>query len=158
MPRRFNCCVFNHPCPIFCPINLQCSNEVVNPIISGPFAFISNNAVGEIASQGIIPLPITNYLALMPANGGVVLPAGTFEVSYFAGATVPASGQISVSLTLDGLTLSGSTISATSTAGNNVNSNRTIVISAPAGGVLQLINSGESAVTFSFASMFVKQL
>ena len=66
MPR-FNCCVCNHPCPIFCPfINFTCQNDVVNPVVGNAFGFFNNLAVGDVAGGAQIPLS----LVILGGDGG----------------------------------------------------------------------------------------
>ena len=160
MPRRFNCCVFNHPCPIFCPINLPCSNDVQNPILSGEFAFLNNNLPGSIAENAIIPLGLQNYFGnfAVPSDGGVSLSAGTYEINYFAGGVVPSSGTLQIGLFLNGVVVLGSVITATTDVGSAVNLTRTIVVNVPLGGILQLVNLSSQSADFNFASMFIRQL
>ena len=92
MPR-FNCCIFNHPCPIRCPLlSCGCRNEIVNPEFGNDFGFFNNTAVGEIASQTTIPVSlVTSEGTSIVSNGagGVTLAAGAYEVSYLANGTVP---------------------------------------------------------------------
>ncbi len=156
MPR-FNCCVFNHPCPIFCPfVNLQCSNEVLNPVISTGFAFLTNTG-GSFVAGGVIPLTLTSG-AIMQASGGVQLGAGTYEINYFAGGTIPGNGVLSIALSVNGTVDTQSVVSVSGTAGNFANLQRTIVITVPQNSILTLVNNSSSAVTFSQTSMFVRQL
>ena len=165
MYRRFNCCIFNHPCPIFCPINLACrgGNEIVNPIITSDFGFFNNLSVGEIASQGIIPVGFVqgSGAGILPStitSGAVTLSAGTYEISYSVSGTVPASGTISAKLQVNGVDVSGSTISTTQTAGNAVNLSRTIVITVPQTSTLQIVNNSSDATTYTNASLLIKNI
>ena len=163
MSGRFNCCILNHPCPIFCPfIDFTCSNEVVNPIVANSFGFFNNTVGGEVAAGGIIPVS----LVLLGGEGGgilsnmgsVTLTPGTYEVNYFAGGVVPAGNSISISLALNGTTISGSTVSSTQSAGNTVNLTRTIVVYVENGGTLSLVNSTLQPTNFNFASVFIRRL
>ena len=161
MPRRFNCCVFNHPCPICCPVNLSCRNEVVNPILGTAYGFFNNTTGGTFASEQIIPVELVVFggEGISPSgNGGVILSAGTYEVNYFAGGTIPASGTLSVKLRLNGVDVDGSIVSSTQDVGSTVNLTRTIVVTVAEGSVLELINNTNENATFSFASMFIRRL
>ena len=162
MPR-FNCCVFNHPCPIFCPfVDFTCQNQVQNPITSSSFAFFNNIAGGTIANGSIIPVSLVilggEGGGITPSAGAINVTPGTYEVNYFAGGTVPAGGTLSVALQLNGLTVSGSQISSTQPVSSTTNLTRTIVVSAVDGGTISLINTSSEAATFSFASVFVRRL
>lgn len=159
MPR-FNCCVFNHPCPIFCPLNLPCSNNVLNPTLSAEFAFLNNTAPGSVAANATIPLGLTNFLGnfVTPSDGGVVLSAGAYEVNYFASGTIPSNGTLQIGLYLNDVLAFGSSITSTASVDSEVNLTRTIVVNVPIGGTLLLRNSTSQAVDFSFASMFIRQL
>ncbi len=157
MPR-FNCCVFNHPCPIFCPfVNLQCSNDVINPVISTGFAFLTNTTGGSFAAGGVIPLTLASG-EIVQISGGVQLGAGSYEINYFASGTVPTSGTLGVALSVNGSVVTQSLVSVSGAAGTSVNLQRTTVITVPQGGVLTLVNNSGTAATFSQASMLVRQL
>ena len=162
MPRRFNCCVFNHPCPIWCPqVNLECRNDVVNPQFGNDFGFFNNLAVGEIAAQGIIPVSLVTsegISILSNGAGGVNLLAGAYEISYFASATVPAGGSVEIKLQLNGADVSGSAIATTASVGTNVNLTQTIIVSLLEGGTLNLVNNTGEAVNFSTASIAVRRI
>lgn len=166
MCRRFNCCVFNHPCPIFCPfVNLACNggNDIINPIITSDFGFFNNTVGGAIASQAIIPVGFvqgsgTGVLPSTTTAGAVTLSAGTYEISYSAAGTVPASGTISIKLQINGVDVAGSIISGTQTVGNAVNLARMIVITVPQTSTLQLVNNSSGTTTYTNASMFVRSI
>ncbi len=162
MPRRFNCCQFNHPCPIFCPsINLTCTNEVVNPDFDNDFGFFNNLAVGTIASQAIIPVSlVTSEGTSISSNGagGVTLVPGSYEVSYLANGTVPASGTLSIKLQLNGVDLSGSVLNATQTAGDVVSLTQTMIISTTNTNTLNLVNNSSDDTTFTYASLSIRRI
>ena len=160
MPRRFNCCVFNHPCPIFCPINLACSNNIQNPTLPNEFAFLNNLAPSSIASNAVIPLGLANFFGnfVVPSDNGVSLTAGVYEVSYSVSGIIPENNTFSVGLNLDGVEVAGSTMTSAQQSTNEVNIQRTIVVNVPFGGLLQLVNKSSQSVDFSFASMFIRQL
>ncbi|MBP3431892.1 MAG: hypothetical protein J6K39_03465 [Clostridia bacterium] len=158
--RRFNCCIYNHPCPIFCPIKLSCSNDVVNPIVSSAYGFFNNSAGGTFAFESQVPLGLVIFggEGVASSSGSVFVTPGVYEVNYFAGGTVPAGGTLSVKLRLNGVDVDGSVITSVQTVGENVNLTRTIVVSADQGGILELANNSGESATFSFASMFVRRL
>lgn len=162
MPNRsFNCCIFNHPCPIFCPsVNLECENQVVNPLLGQGYAFFNNTDVGLIESSAQIPLSpvILGGGTILPSGEGVLLPTGVYEVNYFASGTVPQGETLSIALQLGGTLVEGSQISATTTAGTTTNLTRTIVISVAQSSLLTLQNTTSQAADFSFASLFVRSL
>lgn len=165
MYRRFNCCIFNHPCPIFCPINLACKggNDIINPIITTDYGFFNNLSVGAVATQTIIPVGFvqgsgSGILPSTTTSGAVTLSAGTYEISYSVSGTVPASGTISAKLQINGVDVSGSTISATQTAGNAVNLSRTIVITIPQTSTLQIVNNSSDSTTYTNASLFIRSI
>lgn len=162
MPR-FNCCVCNHPCPIFCPfVNFTCQNQVVNPVVGNAFGFFNNLSVGTVADGGQIPLSLVilggEGGGILPNAGAVTVTPGTYEINYFAGGTVPASGTLGIELTLNGVGIAGSQVSSTQNSGSTVNLTRTIVVTALDGGTIALESSSSDAATFSFASMFLRRL
>ena len=162
MPRRFKCCVFNHPCPIWCPCaNLACRNEVVNPQFGNDFGFFNNLAVGSIASGAGLPVSlVTNEGISILSNGagGVSLLAGAYEVSYFASATVPAGGSVGIKLQLGGVDVSGSAISVSQSAGSVVNLTQTMIVTLLEASTLNLVNSTGEAVNFGTASISVRRI
>lgn len=162
MPRSFNCCQFNHPCPIFCPlIDFTCSNNVQNPNFVNNFAFFNNTAPGTITSGGIIPVSLVTSqgASIVPgAQGTVLLQSGIYEVNYFANGTIPAGGQMSVNLSLNGVDVAGSEVSVSGTVGDTSNLTRTIVVTLFEPGTLALESSSAQSVDFAFASMFIRRL
>ncbi len=162
MPRRFNCCGFNHPTPIFCPfINFQCSNDVINPTTANDFGYFNNLAVGAIATGGTLPLSVVLFSGegiISNGIGSVVLTPGNYEINYFAGGTVPADGTLGIGLQLNGTTVLGSVVTQSQDAGSTVNLTRTIALTVPSGGTVSLINTSAQTTTFSFASLFVRRL
>lgn len=159
-----NCnCVFNHPCPIFCPINLSCQgNEVVNPALTPSYGFFSNNDVGTIAADAIIPLSLqevegNGISASTTTAGAINLLGGTYEISYFVQGIVPDGGTISTALRLNGVVISGSEIEQIQTPGEVVNMSKTIVFTTLSSGTLELFNSSEET-TFDSASVFIRRL
>ncbi len=162
--RRFNCCIFNHPCPIFCPFSMDCTeNEVVNPIVLDDYAFFNNLDIGTIASQAIIPVYLVQNrgtsIAPSPVTSGAVrLLAGTYEVTYLAGGTIPAGGNASIKLRLDGVDVSGSVLNETQTAGSTFNLTQTMIITVTQASTLELVNNSADATVFSYASMVFRRL
>ena len=161
MPRRFNCCVFNHPRPIFCPINLSCTNEVVNPSFGNDFGFFNNLNVGVIDSQARIPASLVvseGFSVSADGTGAVTLIAGSYEVSYLANGNVPASGTLSIKLRLNGVDLSGSVIQINQTSGDIVNLNQTMIISILETSTLELANNSSDSATIQYASISVRRI
>lgn len=162
--RRFNCCVFNHPCPIFCPfLPSGCENEVVNPqIADSSFGFFS--AVNQtVAPDGLIPLNLAqgNGLDVTQSTvitGAVALLAGTYQITFSAGGTSTSSGLLSVGLRLNGVEVSNSTASASATAGQTVNLTNTIVLTTSQGGILELVNNSANTTTYGYANLFVRSI
>lgn len=159
---RSHCCRFNHPRPIWCPCARRvCRNEVVNPVLTESFGFFNNTAVGTIASNAIIPLTTvqTGGSGVSSNNaGGIILAAGTYQVSYFANGTVPAGGSVSVSLRINGTELSGSEVTVTGDSGNVASLTQTIVITLAQSGTLELVNSSLENVTYSLASVLIRRI
>ena len=163
MARPFNCCVFNHPCPIFCPLLTRCNgNTIVNPTITEAFGFFNNTDVGTIGSQFRIPLNLvqgnSDRITASTTNGAVQLTPGTYEVTYLAGGSVPANGTLSIKLRLNGFDVTGSTLNGTQTAGNVVNLTQSIVLTVTQTSVLELVNNSAQTANFAYASMVVKSL
>lgn len=161
--RRFNCCVFNHPCPIFCPFLGRCDMEVINPIPTADFGFFVNTATSTVLTQGIIPVNFVQGegLAITPSSttaGAVNLAAGTYEVTYLAEGTVPASGTMSIKLELNGLDVFGSVLTGTQTVGNVINLSQTMVITVAQNSTLELVNNSADTTTYSHASMFIRRI
>ncbi|MBE7075969.1 MAG: hypothetical protein E7375_02760 [Clostridiales bacterium] len=158
---RFNCCRFNHPCPICCPCIRCCENTVINPVITSIFGFFNNLSAGTIADDAIIPLNFVegdsaNIATSPTVPGAVFLAAGTYQVTYLAGGTVPAGGTLAIALRLNGIVIEGSTLMASQTVGDVVNLSQTISITVAQGSTLELINVSGEATTYSYASMFVR--
>lgn len=163
--RGFNCCICNHPCPLFCPgFTESCSeNIVVNPIITENFGFFNNTAVGAVEPQAIIPVAFvqgrgTSITGSTTTVGAVNLLPGTYEVTYFAEGTVPESGTISIQLELNGIDVVGSTISATLPADTVTTLTQTIVITVAQTSTLELVNNSTDSTTFTNASIFIRRL
>ncbi len=162
MPRRFNCCVFNHPCPIFCSaINLACSNQVVNPNFGNDFAFFNNTVLSTVDAGDVIPVVlVTSEGTSIVSNGagGATLLAGAYEVSYLANGVVPTSGTFGIRLDLNGATVQGSPISITQTAGDVVNLTQTMIITTNGTSSLELLNNSAETVNFNYASLSIRRI
>lgn len=164
MPRRFNCCIFNHPCPIFCPFSLNCTgNQVVNPIIQPDFAFFNNTDVGDVASQAIIPVGLvqsrgTSISSNTTTTGAVTLLAGTYEVSYFAQGTTGEGENVSIKLELNGTEVSGSAITVTDSESEEITLTQTMIIDVPQTSTLELVNNTSETILFTIASMTIRRL
>ncbi|MGN1201502.1 MAG: hypothetical protein ACI4R8_04540 [Candidatus Caccovivens sp.] len=161
---RFNRCCRNHPCPILCPFTLDCnSNQVVNPIIDTQFGFFNNTITNTVATQSTIPVSLvqssgTSITQSQTVSGAVNLLAGTYEVSYFANGTVPANGNFSIKLELDGVTVSGSVLNANQTAGDVASLTQTMIITVPQTSTLELVNNSADSTVFTNASMAIRRL
>lgn len=159
--RRFNCCVFNHPCPIFCPLLRNCENQIVNPVIISGFGFFSNQTVGDVIPQNIIPLNFIqgNGTNILPsASFGALLSAGTYQITYNTSGTVPTSGQMSMKLVLNGADVMGSVATATQSVGSQANLSQTIVVTLTQTGILELVNNSDATTTYANARMFINAL
>ena len=163
--RGFNCCICNHPCPLYCPsFTTSCrENIVVNPVLSESFGFFNNTAVGAVESGATIPLALiqgrgTSITGSSTTTGAINLLPGTYEVAYFAEGTVPESGVISIQLELNEVVVSGSTISQTLPAGSGTTLTQTIVINVPQESTLELVNNSVDTTTYANASVFIRRL
>lgn len=160
--RRCNCCCFNHPCPIWCPCARRaCTNEVVNPVITESFGFFNNTSVGTIGQEDNIPLNLVQIGGggiNTNGSGSIILSAGTYQISYFASGTIPASGLISIKLRLNSQDVAGSIISATQTTEDTTTLTQTIVINVPQDGAILEVVNNSTATTFSLASVFIRRI
>ena len=113
-----------------------------------------------VAPTTIIPIVQTAVTAdsgLTVAGNGIVLPAGTYLVSYFANGAVP-TGNLSTSLYLDGAPITGESIVLTpASATDNVGASKTALITTT-GGTLSLYNTSTDTATLSNASLTVLQM
>lgn len=157
-------CFFNHPTRIVCPtIITECRNEVINPVITNDFGYFYNTAVGEIDSGEIIPVMMVlgrgpNITPSITTTGAVTLQPGTYQISYSAEGTVPASGSISVGLRINGVGQPGTAITETTTAGDVVSMSRTIMINIGTISTLELINTGVETTTYTFGNLAITRL
>ncbi len=155
-----NNCFFNNPRPIFCPfVNFNCTqNQVINPTLPGSFAYLTAGTT-EAAAGANIPLTFENFsgnLFLPNGFGGIVLSAGTYEITYTASGSVPSSGSMAIGLNFAGVDVS--TVSLSQAAGSDAVLVRTFVLTVSQSGTLYLKNTGAQTTTFSFASMLIKPL
>lgn len=162
--RRYNCCCFNHPCPIFCRslcVN-SCQNEVINPVIGANFGFFNNTNVGAVTGNTIIPLSVVQSGGTgVTSNGlgGISLVSGIYQVTYFASGEFPSGGILGVKLRLGGQDVANAVISETGTAGDVSTLTQTIVVNVPQeGAILELVNNSTQSVVFTLASMFVQRI
>lgn len=161
---RFNHCCCNHPRPILCPFSLDCdSNQVVNPILDTQFGFFNNTTTNTVLAQDTIPVFLvqssgTSITPSLTTNGAVNLLAGTYEVSYFANGTVPANGNFSIKLEIDGVEVSGSVLNATQTAGEVASLTQTMIITVNQTSTLELVNNSADTTVFTNASMAIRRL
>ena len=157
-----NCCC-NHPCPIFCGRLRCCTNDIVNPVLTGNFGYF--NRIGEttVGGLGIIPVSFvlgegTSVLPSTAVPGAVTLAQGTYEVSYFANVVIPASGTASIALRLNGGIAGGSSIEVTGVAGEVVSISQTIMLSVEQSSTLELFNNTAANLTTTLASLSIKKM
>ncbi len=161
---RYNCCSYNHPCPLYCPGLIGSSvTEVVNPVTTAEYGYFNNVAGGTIATDAIIPVSLvqgsgTSITASPTTAGAVRLSAGNYEVSYVVEGTVPASGTLSTNLRLNGTDVPGSTLSTTRTVGNVVNQTQRIVLTVPQASTLELVNNSTDETTYSYANLVIRKI
>lgn len=166
MPRYFNHCVYNHPCPIYCSSNLACQggNNIVNPIVPNhQYGYFNNLNVGQISADAIIPVTLdlglgTAITESTTTTGAITLLAGEYEVSYFAEGTIPAGGTMAIKLQLNNTDIPNTTLTSTQTVGNVVNLFQTIFITVPQTSTLKLVNAGTEETTFAGASVAIHKL
>lgn len=159
----WNNCRCNHPCPIFCGRVRCCTNDIVNPILTNNFGFFNNTATQTVGAFGTIAV---NFVlgegsSISQSNlvsGVISLAPGTYEVSYFANATLQANGTAGIALELNGVAISGSQVNATGTAGEVLPLSQTIMISVPQTSTLELTNNTANSQTISLASVSIKRL
>ena len=160
--RSRNCCRFNHPCPIWCPCARRvCTNEVVNPIISESFGFFNNTSIGTVAPDATLPLSLITLSGsgIAPnSSGGILLSSGTYQISYFANGTIPASGVVGVKLQLNGVDVSGSDIFENGTISNLVTMSQTILLSVNQTATLELVNASNDAAAYSLGSILIRRI
>lgn len=159
----WNKCCINHPCPIFCGLLTTCTNDVINPIMTANYAYFNNTSTITTPTLSNIPVffSIGEGTAIAQSSstaGAVSIAPGTYEVSYFANATLPASGTASLALSLNGAVISGSQIDSSGTASQTVTLSQTVMISVTQSSTLALFNSSADALTTTLASMTIKKL
>lgn len=157
-------CFFNHPRPIFCPrLNVQCENQIVNPVILSDFGYFYNTAPGEIATEAIIPLTLvlsrgTSITASTTTPGAITLLPGTYEITYTVAGEITEGGTLSVELELNGVDVVGSVLTETGTAGNEVNLSNTLLLNVTSVSTLELVNNTAETADFTFASVAITRL
>ena len=118
----------------------------------------ANYTGGQIESEAIIPLTLvtsTPSSTLSVSGGSVVLPdAGTYLISYYANGSVP-SGDLEVSLYLDGVAIPNESITITSTPDETASGSKTILVTTASGGTLSIYNTSDQTATFEGASLTV---
>lgn len=157
--RKVNCCCRNHPRPIFCCQRLECSqNEVVNPVVQGSFGFFNNTSIATYSQNEIIPLvAVMSQGAGVSSTsaGGVLLSAGTYQITYFAQGRLLEDGEISVGLRLNGQEIAGTRLVQSGQSGEVKNLSQTILFGIVEGSILEIVDLGEQNATFSLASLYV---
>ena len=120
--------------------------------------YAGNNVASSIATNSVIPI---TFLASTPTttlsieDNSVVLPeAGTYLVSYFTNGSVD-SGDLEVSLYLDGNELANESIILTDTAGATATGSKTILLTTTDGGNLSLYNTSAQPLNLISASLMV---
>lgn len=159
----WNNCRCNHPCPICCCRLRNCTNDIVNPVIRGDFGYFNNTSTQTIASSERIPVSFvlgegTSIVASEDVSGAVTLAQGTYEISYFANATIPAGASVSIALRLNGAIVPGSTVVVTGTAGEVVPVSQVIMVNVLQRSTLELVNVTAGSVVTNLASMSIKKL
>ncbi len=163
MARRFNCCIFNHPIPIFCPLLRSCDQrQIVNPTFANGFG-VFTNAGATVAAGTSVPLTFsqgygTAISQSLTTPGAVELLAGSYIVNYSLNGTIPAGGTMTLSLWLNGAVVPNSTVSITGTAGQNTTLTGFAVVTLPQTGTLQLANTGAQAITAASANVIIRSL
>lgn len=157
-----NCCC-NHPCPIFCRRLRCCTNDVVNPVLTGNFGYFNLTEQFAAGAFGIIPVYFvlgegTSVLPSAVTSGAVTLAQGTYEISYFANVTIPASGSANVALRLNGAVVNGSQVEVTGVAGEVQQISQTIMVSVAQSSTLELINNTAGSLSTTLASLSIKKL
>lgn len=156
-------CCPNTPNPIWVLGSCSNSNNVVNPVILSSFGFFQNTLGGAVTTGAIIPVTLASsqgskITQSTTTAGAVNLTPGTYEITYFVNATIPASGNLTVGLRANGIQVEGSTATVTNTASNQIALSKTIVLTVPANTTLELYNAGTDTVTISNANITVKEL
>ena len=120
--------------------------------------YAGNNVASSIATNSVIPI---TFLASTPTttlsieDNSVVLPeAGTYLVSYFTNGSVD-SGDLEVSLYLDGNELANESIILTDTSGATATGSKTILLTTTDGGNLSLYNTSAQPLNLISASLMV---
>lgn len=165
---NFNQCYLSpyYPEPIFtCRRNillaiLNSTNVVINPTTA--FALLSSATTQTVADDGNI---VTTFIAgsgnsvNVDGGGNITLSPGTYRVSYTVMATLPAGGNMSSALYLNGTEVSSSQSTATGTAGNAGVLVNTSTITIPAGGgTLRLVNTSGDSLTVNATNIVITKI
>lgn len=153
-----NCCICNHPCPIQCSSLSSCQNNVLNPVLTVPFAFFSNTSTQTVVQNGTIALNLiesrgSEITPSTEVTGAITLSAGTYQLSYLAGGIVPSGGTLSIKLRLDGVDVEDSILTVTQTADTFANLTQSIIITVLQSTTLELVNNSAQDTTYSIASI-----
>lgn len=159
----WNNCFCNHPCPIFCRRLRCCTNDVVNPILTGNFGFFNNTTTQTIGALERIPVSFvlgegTSVLPSMTTPGAVTLAQGTYEISYFANVVLPESGTARIALELNGALISGSSVEESSPSGTLAALSQTIMLEVEQSSTLELVNGTSVPLVVNLASLSIKKL
>lgn len=158
-----NCCISNHPCPILCSSLSSCTNTILNPVIAIPFAFFDNRQTQTVATDGTIAVNLvesrgSEITTSTAVSGAVDLAAGSYQVTYLAGGTVPSGGNLSIKLRLDGIDVQSSLLTTTQPAGQFANLTQTIIITVLQTTTLEIVNNSGQDTIYSYASISVSGL
>ena len=120
-------------------------------------ALYASGGTQTVASGAIIPLATsvttpTTTMAL--TDNAVVLPTGTYLITYGATGTTTANGEISVQLYENGSGIAGETITGNTSANNAANVSKTILYNATADNTsLSIHNAAGNAVNLTGANI-----
>ena len=164
-----NSCCNNNPRPC------GCSGANTIQYIRGPIgpqgvpgvsalrdALYAYGGTQTVASAAIIPLAnstTTPTTTMALTDNAVVLPAGTYLVTYGATGTRTTDGNLSVQLYANGTAIANEVISANATSANSANLSKTILYNATADGTtLSLYNTSGESVNLTGANITVKRI
>ena len=160
--RNRNCCRLNHPNPIWCPCaRTRCTNEVVNPAISESFGTFNSTSVGVIEAESVLPVSTGQQSGGgISSNGlgGVLLVAGTYQISYFASGSIPSGERCGIKLRLNGADVLGSEIFASGENLQGISLTQTIAILVEQTGTIEIVNASTATTNFATASLFIRRL
>lgn len=114
-----------------------------------------------VAAAAQIPLTLSNATAntvMSVSNNAVVLPAGTYLVS-FGGTGTPSTGnETGVQLYVNGSALAYGTLTTYATATVSGNVGKTLVLTVTSAGTLTLFNPTDDSVVYSDAYITASKL